>query len=144
MTTEKPKTTRISAVGLIVDNQDRVLLCRLSHIVEGSAGKWTLPGGGVDYGEDPAYALVREVGEETGLTAHIGKLVDVDSLMMEFNDRYTHAIRIIYSATVDPGELKVEQGGSTDACDWFTREQALKLPMTSLAEKGMKLLDWTN
>lgn len=139
----KANTTRVSAYGLITDCNNRVLLCRLAPIVEHNAGKWILPGGGIDHGEHPMDAVVREVKEETALKAHCGKLLDIDSSVFEFSDRISHAIRVIYQATVDRGELKIEANGSTDACDWFTRDAIKHLPMTSLAQRGMKLLGWT-
>ena len=53
------EVTRISAYGLLRD-ADRILLCRLSQGVAG-AGMWTLPGGGIEFGEHPEAAMIREV-----------------------------------------------------------------------------------
>ena len=43
-----------------------VLLSRLSARVSRTE-LWTLPGGGIDHGEDPRLAVIREIREETGL-----------------------------------------------------------------------------
>ena len=40
-------------------------------------GKWTLPAGFVDAGEDPKQAAIRECYEETGLRVHVTTLVDL-------------------------------------------------------------------
>jgi len=140
----KKQNKRISAYGLITNDREQILLCRLSSIVEDSASKWTLPGGGLDFGENPIDAVIREVKEETGLKTTVGKLLDVDSCVVEFSDRQVHAIRIIYQAFVDRGELKVEHNGSTDACDWFDKSQLKYLPLVSLAQKGLSLLGWNS
>lgn len=139
----KPQTTRISAYGIIthaIDNQERILLCRLAPMVEQYKGQWTLPGGGINWGEVPKTAVVREVKEETGLTATVGDLLDVDSRLIEFSDKCVHAIRIIYRASVEAvGPIIVEQGGSTDAVAWFSRAEVREIPLVSLAVKGVAL-----
>ena len=113
----------------------------LSKIVADAAGHWILPGGGLDWGEDPVDAVVREISEETGLKVnYVGDLLDVDSRIIKFSgDRQVHSIRIVYQADVLNGELKVEEGGSTDACAWFTLEEANKLPLVYLAKRGLEL-----
>ena len=54
----------IGAFGIITDENDRVLLCHRRDF-----DLWNLPGGGVESGESPWDALVREIKEETGLKA---------------------------------------------------------------------------
>ncbi|MGF7229683.1 MAG: NUDIX hydrolase [Candidatus Saccharibacteria bacterium] len=53
---------RVSVKGIVIDDQDRVLLARESD------GTWDMLGGGLDHGEDPIACLKREVQEETDLT----------------------------------------------------------------------------
>jgi 8-oxo-dGTP pyrophosphatase MutT (NUDIX family) len=53
-----------AAGGVVLDDQGRVLLQRRSD-----NGRWTLPGGIVEPGEQPADAAVREIYEETGVAA---------------------------------------------------------------------------
>ncbi|MEZ4605663.1 MAG: NUDIX domain-containing protein [Deinococcales bacterium] len=140
----KPQRTRIAAYGLILresakaGNQE-ILLCRLSPSVEGFAGYWTLPGGGIDFGEDPTDAMIREVSEETGLTVQAKSLAAVDSFCEEQTDRVLHSLRIIYHAEYLGGDLCYEHEGSTDYCAWWSYAEAKKLLLVDLAELGLRL-----
>jgi 8-oxo-dGTP pyrophosphatase MutT (NUDIX family) len=53
-----------TAMGAVLDDDGRVLLGRRADV-----GVWTLPGGIIDPGEQPADAAVREIFEETGVVA---------------------------------------------------------------------------
>jgi ADP-ribose pyrophosphatase YjhB (NUDIX family) len=134
----KPKITRVAAYGLVVDDH-RILLCRLSESVAGDAGKWTLPGGGLDFGEDPRDAAIREVWEETGLRVRIVGLAEVDSTAFERAAFEMHSLRVIYNVEIVNGDLTHEIDGSSDMCAWFTREEALALPLVGLARTGIEL-----
>jgi 8-oxo-dGTP diphosphatase len=58
---------RPAARGIILDDEDRVLLCRFEFPKDGVV-VWATPGGGVEPGESPRHALRRELAEEIGLT----------------------------------------------------------------------------
>lgn len=60
-----PTGPRLSARVLLVDARDRVLLLRTS-LPDGRT-IWLTPGGGVEPGETPEAAAVRELHEETGV-----------------------------------------------------------------------------
>lgn len=62
-------------VGVVVVQDGRLLLVRRG--VEPGKGRWALPAGYVDAGEDPREAAARETHEETGLQVAVGAVVDV-------------------------------------------------------------------
>ncbi len=61
------------AVGAVVVDDDALLLIRRRN--DPGAGRWSLPGGRVEWGETLAHALVRELAEETGIECVIGELI---------------------------------------------------------------------
>jgi ADP-ribose pyrophosphatase YjhB (NUDIX family) len=87
-------------------------------------GDWTLPGGGIDHGEEPRAAVVREVREETGLECTPGDVLDVTSTHFEGTApsgrrEDFHALQIVFAAEVSSGEPAVlETDGTTDATAW--------------------------
>lgn len=60
-------------VGAVAVTDERLLLVRRGH--GAGIGQWSVPGGRVEPGELLAAAVVREVAEETGLTAVCGPLL---------------------------------------------------------------------
>lgn len=61
------------AVGGVAIVDDAILMIKRG--TEPSIGLWSVPGGRVETGETLAEAIVREMAEETGLTAVAGPLI---------------------------------------------------------------------
>lgn len=132
---------RVAAYA-VVERRGKLLL---THWRRGHLHGWTLPGGGLEAGEDPRDAVVREVLEETGLEARVGKLLGVDSRVMvreevpEGQDPELHTIRIVYRASVKDGELQHEIGGSSDEARWVPIREVRSLRTLSLVQTGIRM-----
>lgn len=137
-------TTRVAAYALIVDENDQILLVRVAPGYA-AVGQWTLPGGGLNFGEDPSDGALRELEEETGLTGEIERIAFVaswsrDSIPEEGYGPF-HAIQIVYRARATGGELRDETDESTDSAAWVPLSQARQLPIVSLVDLALKHLD---
>lgn len=135
----KPQHTRIGAYAILRDG-DNLLLCRLSDMLGPHAGKWTLPGGGIEFGEHPEQAMVREVHEETGLHVRPLGIAGVDSVHKDRPDHRFHGIRIIYHAEVLGGDLRYEIEGSTDRCQWHCCDDLDQLTVVDLVDAARALV----
>ena len=89
---------RIGVSLIALDDQERVFL--LKHVFHPTV-PWGLPGGWLKRNEAPDVGVLRELYEETGLTAVIGPVVH-----MTLEERPTH-IGIVYLAQIQPGMLKL-------------------------------------
>ena len=126
-----PQRQRVAAYAVIL-RDDRILLSRLSASVT-QEELWTLPGGGLDHGEDPRDAVVREIHEETGLTAEVGETARVYSAHLPgvWRDGRrvdAHALRIVYDGWVPvdaPAPRVVEVDGSTAEAAWLPLRDVL-------------------
>lgn len=131
---------RVAAYA-VIERRGKILL---THWRRGHLHGWTLPGGGIEAGEDPRDTVVREVLEETGLHARVGRLVGVDSRVMvreevpEGTAPELHTIRIVYRATVQDGPLRHEVGGSSDEARWVPLKDLDSLKTLSLVQTGLR------
>lgn len=94
---------RIRAAAIIIKG-GQILLAR--HEKDGRS-YWVLPGGGVDYGETVAEALVREIREEANLDIRLGELVMLNDSIPP--DHHRHILNLYFLADIVGGELRAGQ-----------------------------------
>ena len=120
---------RIAAYGLVRDADERLLLARAAPSLT-LRGRWFLPGGGIQHGENPPDSLRREIEEESGLKVSVGSLFDVLSDVRTIPDGTSlHTVRLVYQVASWEGTLRPEADGTTDAVEWFTLDEERALPL---------------
>jgi 8-oxo-dGTP diphosphatase len=134
--------TRIGAYALCTDEDERILLSRLSAL-EVEVGAWTLPGGGIEFGEHPDAAVLRELEEETGLIGEIEEIAGVFSHVYRQSraaeGRDLHFLGILYHVRIRGGELRDEVDGSTDTAAWLTEAELAERHLVEIARFGVEL-----
>lgn len=144
MADELSRWIRLGAYALSVDGGGQVLLVRVAPDYP-TAGRWTLPGGGLDFGEHPEAGALRELTEETGLNGEIQSLAFLDSSTRPANPERGHgpwqSLQIVYRVRITGGLLRDERDESTDRAAWFTFDAARELPLVGLAHHALDWLD---
>jgi 8-oxo-dGTP pyrophosphatase MutT (NUDIX family) len=116
---------RIAAYGICLDEEGRILLARAAPSLT-LRGRWFLPGGGLQHGENPVDSLRREITEESGLSVVLDVLSDVRTLP---DGTSLHTVRLIYRVESWEGTLRPEVDGTTDAIRWVSKEELKTLPL---------------
>ncbi|MGW6027188.1 NUDIX hydrolase [Streptomyces sp. NPDC055099] len=135
------KELRVAAYAVCVQDE-RLLLAR--WVAGDGSKRWTLPGGGMDHGEDPYDTVIREADEETGYVIEPRALLGVDSLRRRYPRKLGavadfHGLRIVYEARITGGELRHERDGSTDLAAWHALDEVAGLDRVGLVDIGLDL-----
>lgn len=115
-----PPRRPVPAVAAVIVEDDNLLLIRRG--TELSKGKWSIPGGSVEWGETLAEALVREVREETGLEIAVGPLAAVFDLVIRKDGGISfHYVILDYFAKQTGGTLIA--GDDADEARWVPTKE---------------------
>jgi 8-oxo-dGTP diphosphatase len=136
---DAPVRVRVGAYALCVED-GRILLTQVWD-EDPYPACWTLPGGGLDFGEQPADGVLRELREETGLSGRVEALVDVSSYAFgPWRDQGPlHHVCVIYRIRASGDPIIVEIDGTTVAARWFTLDEAAQLDLAPLATDALEL-----
>ncbi|HET7144077.1 MAG TPA: NUDIX domain-containing protein [Anaerolineales bacterium] len=87
---------RAAVAAMIFDEQGRVLLFKHTY----RKCEWGIPAGGLEYGEQPEKAVVREFLEETGMQ------IKVEKLLLAESSKEDHNISLIFLCKIVSGTFK--------------------------------------
>lgn len=90
MTDTVPPKRPVAAAGIVCFRDDAVLLVRRG--APPLAGRWSIPGGRIEWGERAADAALREFKEETNCTAELIGLIDVVDAVLTNSGAETEAV----------------------------------------------------
>lgn len=129
----EPCYYRVSIKGLAVDDTGRFMLVKEDN------GKWELPGGGLDHGEDPILGLKREIEEEMGLEVTFVSPSPKYFITSQKAGQDTFMANVIY-------EIKLKDLNFTpsDECQevrHFTVEEAREVDLFPNVEKFLEVYD---
>jgi 8-oxo-dGTP diphosphatase len=116
------------SVGTVCFKGDDVLLIRRG--TKPLAGDWSIPGGRIEFGERAETAALRELMEETGVTAQLLGIVDVVDAI--FTSRTTsavarHYVLFDYAAVWVSGDPVA--GDDADHAEWIPPGRLAELPL---------------
>ena len=94
---------RVSVKALIKDVEGRVL------VLKENQDTWSLPGGGLDHGEDPSSGILRELNEE--LTVADATILGTRRILtFEITDKNLWLMWVVYDVEIDTTNLVPGEG----------------------------------
>ncbi len=107
--------------AIIVDDAGRLFLARRGPQAKNERGLWEFPGGSVEFGEQLADALKREMREEYGIEIEVGELLDVVDHILP--DEGQHWVSPTFICTIVSGEPTIREAAKCTEIGWFAPDQ---------------------
>ena len=104
------------AVGIIIASKGKVLL--IKRVGSVGTGTWAIPGGKVDFKEDPAAAGARETLEETGLIVRNLELVGYTNDIHD--EQNLHFVTFTMLARNIEGAASIQEPDKCSDMEWFS------------------------
>jgi len=124
------------AVRAIIHKDGKTLLLRRASGRETILGRYELPGGKLEYGEQPEDALGRYLRDDAGLTVRTTQLFDVLSYI-DHDNRDMQYVIILYLVSLDHDDVKIILNQNYDHYLW---EKLSNIHQEELTESAKLLL----
>lgn len=126
------KYNKKTATIAVINEYNKLLILRRGKTAPWMPGRYCLPGGHVEPNEDGAYAAVRELSEETGLSFPVDNLKYVNVI---FDNNYTKTIHV--AQINDP---KVILNFEHDHYAWISRSDSFSYDLVPRLDFTIKTL----
>ena len=120
-------------VKAIIEKDNKILLLKRSEKYEHLSNAWDIPGGRINFGEEPKEGLKREIEEETGLQLkEIKQILDASTV---FKNEEKHIVRITYLCTVEEGDPILSNEHTQ--IEWIPKERTDAREIVATIEKTL-------
>lgn len=129
---KKPFIVKLVVKCIVKNKEGNILLVKESEKSSWKPGRWSLPGGKIDPGEDFLQAIHREMREETGVTVTVEGLFRIEELVEEFSTDFRLVHHYIFVVTIKEGQLT--PADSTSVLQFFSKDDLQKLTPNDYTE----------
>lgn len=125
----------VSQKVIVLNDGGKILAIRRSKTAPLRPLHWDLPGGDLDFGEDPIQGIIRETKEETGLVIENPEPFDVEAHVSPGGEFW---VTIAYKTHYSAGDVNLSY--EHDEFGWLTPEEFLKLESSEKLQRFIKKL----
>jgi 8-oxo-dGTP diphosphatase len=122
----------------IINNEEKILLCKRGAKAKNERGLWEIPGGAVELNETLEEALKREIKEEIGVDIEIIRLLHVVSHIIK--KEHQHWVSPTYICKIISGFPVIKEPEKCDEIGWFSISVAQKLPLSIVTIEDIEKL----
>ena len=116
----------VEAAGCYCTYNDKILLLKRNP-TRPQGGKWGVPGGKLEKGEDPRSAVIREIYEEVGLDIDDDELKEIGKLYVRLPN-LDYVFHMFYKSFQSHPQIKLGLEEHEEAV-WVNLDEAYKLPL---------------
>ena len=120
----KTEKIGLSQKAFVFNKDGKFLTMRRTKTAPSNPLKWDLPGGDVEFGEDPIKSIIREIKEETGFLVKNPVPFDVKGYVYPYEKYW---VTVAFKAFNPKGKLSVSW--EHDLYKWVTIDEFLKLKL---------------
>jgi 8-oxo-dGTP diphosphatase len=106
--------------AVIINDQGQLFLSQRGPLARNERGLWEFPGGSVEFGENLADALKREIQEEFGVLIEVGALLDISDHILP--EEGQHWVSPTYICRIISGTPTIREPGKSSQTGWFDPE----------------------
>lgn len=125
----------VGAGAVILNDKNKILL--LKRLRNPEIGKWSIPGGKIDFMEEAESAVIREIKEELGITVEVEKLLGITSHILR--EEKEHWFAPAYLVKITDGVPKNMEPEKHEEINWFSLE-SLPADLTITTKKAIEYL----
>ena len=134
---------RVTVSGFIYDN-GKVLILKRGAQETFLANHWEVPGGKLEYGEDPIVGALREVKEEAGIDCEVLCIHHTWGAVNDYRGQKTHFVEICFIMKMKPNQKVVVGDGMADA-KWISKNELSNYLMSPEMKKEIESgFKWVN
>ena len=143
MTGKHPRvmTQAFVVVAALIEKDGKFLLIKENAPSHPDHGKWNLPGGWLEVGENPIEAVKREVKEESGYKFMPSSILGVHSIVKKNLTKHfnatPHAVKIVFLGKVSEKQGKFIESEISET-KWFSADEIKKMDKKTLRDQDIK------
>ncbi|HNT75676.1 MAG TPA: NUDIX domain-containing protein [Anaerolineae bacterium] len=122
--------------AIIVDDQGRLFLAQRGPQAKNERGLWEFPGGAVEFGEQLADALRREIREEYGVEIAVGALLDVVDHILPAEGQ--HWVSPTFLCRITAGTPTICEPGKCTEIGWFAPAAIRENTLTLISRENLR------
>ena len=114
------------AVKALIEKDGKILVLKTEA---GGRTYWVLPGGKVEYGEEPVNTLEREIQEELSTQVEVGNPVGMYHFFVGADDDGDQVVLTVFEGEIDKQEIDISDNPANEnitSYEWLTPEELIQ------------------